>query len=449
MEQIAPVGVSLTSTKSFIWVREITPYQWRVFLVVWLGWVLDSTDFGLFSYVLRPSLTELLGGQATIAEIGRVGGILSMVGLLGWASGGFLFGVFADYIGRVRTLALSILIFSLFTGLQGIAQTPLQFGVCRFLAGVGAGAEIIVGIPLLIEAFAKAHRAKVAGIMMTGGAFGSLLGASVYGLLAPLGWRHVFFAGVAPALLLFFFRRGMVEPERFAAVRARRAAARAAGEAATAEDRKFLQFVPLQLFRPELRFNTLVGLLFCLGTLLAIWTSLIWLPTIQTLILEREGVTGSDAISRVSASMQLWAIGGIIGYATFGFIADAIGRRATVAFYNIGTLIVGLYLYFAVETYEAYPYLLLIFGYFVWGVFSGHAIYLPELFPTHVRATAISFCNGTGRIFTSFGPLVAGLLVAPFGGNFSAAAGVMTCFALLSILAVAIGRETKDAALPE
>lgn len=449
MEQIARSGESLAPTKSFSWVREITPYQWRVFFVVWLGWVLDSTDFGLFSYVLRPLLTELLGGQANIAEIGRVGGILSMVGLLGWALGGFLFGVIADYIGRVRTLALSILIFSLFTGLQGIAQTPLQLGVFRFLAGVGAGAEIIVGIPLLIEAFAKAHRAKVAGIMMTGGAFGSLLGASVYGLLAPHGWRYVFFAGVAPALLLFFFRRGMVEPERFAAVRARRVAARAAGEAATEEDRKFLQFVPLQLFGPELRFNTLVGLLFCLGTLLAIWTSLIWLPTIQTLILEREGVTGGDAISRVSASMQLWAIGGIIGYATFGFIADTIGRRATVAFYNVGTLIVGLYLYFAVETYEAYPYLLFVFGYFVWGVFSGHAIYLPELFPTHVRATAVSFCNGTGRIVTSFGPLVAGLLVAPFGGNFSAAAGVMTCFALLSILAVAIGRETKDATLPE
>src|SRR6266498_1178281 len=94
-------------------------------------------------------------------------------------------------------------------------------------------------------------------------------------------------------------------------------------------------------------------------------------------------------------------------------------RRATVAFYNVGTLAVGLYLYFMVDTYSVYPYLLFVFGYFVWGVFSGHAIYLPELFPTHVRATAVSFCNGTGRIITSFGPLVAGLLVIPFGGDFA------------------------------
>jgi MFS family permease len=165
-------------------------------------------------------------------------------------------------------------------------------------------------------------------------------------------------------------------------------------------------------------------------------------------MLEREGVTGADAIRRVTSGMQLWGIGGILGYASFGFIADAIGRRATVALYNFGTLAVGLYLYFMVDSYSVYPYLLFVFGYFVWGVFSGHAIYLPELFPTHVRATAVSFCNGTGRIITSFGPLVAGLLVAPFGGNFGTAAGVMTCFALLSILAVAIGNETRDEALP-
>ena len=100
------------------------------------------------------------------------------------------------------------------------------------------------------------------------------------------------------------------------------------------------------------------------------------------------------------------------------------------------------------STWTPYQYLLPVFGYFVFGVFSGHAIYLPELFPTHVRATALSFCNGAGRVITSFGPLVAGLLVAPFGGNFNKAAGVMTCFALVSIFAMYLGRETKAEPLP-
>jgi len=438
---------TITQGSPIGWVREITRSQWLVLFVVWLGWALDATDFNLFSFVLRQAVTDLLGGHASLPEIGKVGGLLTMVGLLGWAVGGFVFGIIADYVGRVRTLALSILIYSVFTALQGLAQTPVQFGFFRFFAGVGTGAEIVVGIPLLAEAFAEAHRAKVLGVMMTGGAFGSIIGGWVYGLLGGYGWRVVFFVGVTPALLLLLIRRGMVEPEHFAAVRARRQAL-ASGAPATGDDTEFLRFVPAQLFNRQLRHGTLVGLLFAVGTLLAIWTSVIWLPTIQSLMLEKEGISGAAAIPLVSKGMILWGIGGMFGYATFGFLADAFGRRPTILFYNVGTLIAGLYLYLAVDTWTPYLYLLPIFGYFVFGVFSGHAIYLPELFPTHVRATALSFCNGAGRVITSFGPLVAGLLVAPFGGNFNKAAAVMTCFALVSIFAMYLARETKGAPLP-
>ena len=143
----------------------------------------------------------------------------------------------------------------------------------------------------------------------------------------------------------------------------------------------------------------------------------------------------------------MWGIGGIFGYAAFGFIADLIGRRWTIGLYSLGTLIAGLYLYLGVSTWSLYPLVLPIFGFFVFGVFSGHAIYIAELFPTHARATAVSFANGSGRVITSFGPLVAGLLVGPFGGDFARAAAVMTGFALLSIVAVLIGRETKGAPL--
>jgi MFS family permease len=429
-------------------VRGFTRYQWLVFLVVWAGWSLDATDFGLFSLVLRPALTELLGGQPTIAEIGRVGGLLSTVGLLGWAFGGFLFGIIADYIGRVRTLALSILIYSVFTGLQGLSHSPLELGIYRFFSGVGTGAEIIVGIPLVAEAFAEVHRAKILGVMMTGGAMGSIIGGQVYALIGGFGWRYVFFAGIAPALLLLLIRRGMVEPEHFQAVRERRRALATEARAARAEDREFLRFVPLQLFNKELRFNTFVGLLFALGTLLAIWTTVIWLPTIQSLMLEKEGIKGAAAAPIIGRNMMLWGIGGIFGYACFGFIADLIGRRPTVAFYNVGTLVLGLTLFLAVSTMAPYPYLLLIYGFFVLGVFSGHAVYIPELFPTHVRATAVSFCNGGARVITSFGPLVAGLLAAPFGGNFNKPAALMTCFALLSIYSMYLGRETRADPLP-
>jgi MFS family permease len=427
-------------------IRDITGYQWLVLFIAWAGWSLDITDFTLYGLVLRQALTELLGGNPTLAQIGSVGGLITTVGLLGWAVGGFVFGIVADYLGRIRTLALSILIYSVFTCLQGVAQEAWQLGVFRFIAGLGTGAELMIAIPLVAEAFAETHRAKVLGFMMTGGGFGNLFAAYIYDFVGPYGWRYVFFFGIVPALLLAFIRRGMVEPERFAAVKARRQALKTQRDHSE-EDREFLQLVPAQLFSPRIRFQTLVGVLFALGTLLAVWTAQAWLPTIQNLLLEKQGITGNAAIPYVSFGMKLWGIGGIIGYIAFGYIADLIGRRPTIFIYSVGTLAVGLYLFLGVSSYDPYPILLLIYGFFVVGIFSGHAIYISELFPTHVRSTGVAFCNGFGRIFTSFGPLVAGLLVVQLGGLTNATA-IMTCFAVLSLVAVIIGRETRDEDLP-
>ena len=150
-----------------------------------------------------------------------------MMGLLGWAFGGFIFGIYADYVGRVRALATSILIYSVFTALQGLSQGIWDFAIYRFIAGLGTGAELMVGIPLLAEALGETHRAKIAGCMMTGGALGTFLGAWTYGLVGGYGWRVVFFVGVVPALLLAVIRRRMIEPDRFAAVSERRQAVRA------------------------------------------------------------------------------------------------------------------------------------------------------------------------------------------------------------------------------
>lgn len=436
------------SASGWSWLREVTRYQWMVFLIAWLGWSLDNTDFNLFALVLRPAVTELLGGTASPADIGRVGGILSMTGLLGWALGGFLFGIIGDYAGRVRTLTWSVVLVGLFTALQGLTHNTFTFGICRFLTGVGTGAELVVGIPLVAEAFANVHRAKVLGIMMTGGAFGSLIGGQLFAYVGPYGWRYVMFAGVAPALILLVLRRGLGEPDQFQAVQDRRQALRSATRLSS-DDQAFMRFAPAQLFAPAIRFSTFIGVLFCVGTLLSIWTSQIWLPTIQGQLLAKAGISGAAAAPFIGHGMTLWGLGGIIGYATFGFIADAIGRRMTIIFYNTGAILVGLYMYLWTDTYDLWPYLLPAFGYFVFGVFSGHAIYLPELFPTHVRATGVSFCNGSGRVITSFGPLVAGLMAGYLNGAFNQATAIMTCFAGLSILAALLGRETKDAPLPD
>jgi MFS family permease len=437
--------------------RAISRYQWLVFLIVWAGWTLDAADFGLFSLVLRPALTELLGFSATgalgpdqLAQIGKVGGLLSMSGLLGWAFGGFLFGILADYIGRVRTLMFSIAIYSIFTALQGLSHGVWDLGIYRFIAGLGTGAELMVGIPLLAETLGETHRAKIAGVMMTGGAIGTFLGAWAYGLVGPYGWRYVFFIGVVPAVLLMVIRRRVMEPERFGDVQERRQAI-AAGRQVGADDHQFIRFVPVQLFTKEHRYNTFVGLLFGLGSLLAIWTTNIWLPTILSLMVQKGG-TAADANAAapfVSHGIMLWSLGGIAGYSAFGFIADWVGRRPTITFYSLGSVVMGLILYLALPSYDPwYPIVLPIFGFFVFGVFSGHAVYFPELFPTQIRSTGVAFCNGAARIITSFGPLVAGLLVGAFGGSFNRVTAVMSCFALLSVIAMMMGRETRDNPLP-
>jgi MFS family permease len=434
--------------------RAVTRNQWLVFLVVWLGWTLDSADFGLFSLVLRPALTELLGFPAAgaldpgqLAQIGKLGGLLAMTGLLGWALGGFFFGIIADYIGRVRALVFSIALYSVFTALQGLSHGIWDFATYRFIAGLGTGAELMVGIPLLAETLGETHRAKIASVMMTGGALGTFIGAWAYGLVGGYGWRYVFFLGVAPALILMIIRRRVMEPDHFNAVRQRREAV-SAGRQVAHDDHQFMRFVPLQLFTREHRRNTFVGLLFGLGSLVAIWTTNIWLPTILSLMVQKGGVSGADAVPFVSHGMMMWSIGGILGYIAFGFIADLIGRRLTITLYSVGTMAAGLTLYLALPTYEPwYPVVLPIFGFFVFGIFSGFAVYLPELFPTQVRATAVGFTTGSARIITSFGPLVAGLLVGVFG-SFNHVTAAMSCCAILSIIAMIFGRETKDSGLP-
>ncbi len=428
--------------------RAVTRYQWLVFLVVWAGWSLDAADFGLYSLVLRPALIDLLGGNPALTDIGKYGGLLAMSGLFGWAIGGFVFGILADYIGRVRTLAFSIAIYAVFTAMQGLSIGLWDFAIYRFIAGLGTGAELMVGIPLLAETLGETHRAKIGSVMMTGGAVGFFVASWAYGLVGGYGWRYVFFLGIVPAILLAVIRRRMFEPERFADVRQRRQAV-AAGRATSADDHQFMRFVPLQLFNRDNRYNTMVGVMYGLGSLLAVWTTVIWLPTILSLMAQKSGVDANAAAPFVSRGMMLWSGGGFFGYIVFGFLADLIGRRGTVSLFSLGTVAAGLTLYLALPAYEPwYPVVLPIFGFFVIGVFSGYAIYLPELFPTHIRSTAVGFCTGSARIITSFGPLVAGLLVGAFGGSFNRVTAVMTCFAVLSIIAMYLGRETKGAPLP-
>jgi MFS family permease len=435
------------------WRTEISRYQWMVLLTTMLGWGLDGFDGNLYALVIGPAITELLrnsGIEPTPQNIGFYGGLNVTGYLLGWALGAVILGIVADYTGRVKVLMASILTYSVFTGLSGLSQEWWHLGIFRFLTGLGSGVEWPIGAALIAETWNNKYRAKAAGVMMSGFAVGFFLAALVYGLIGQFGWRWVFAVGILPAFLVLWIRRDIHEPEAFEETRARRERIRQAAEGELTEsDRRFKRFVLAQLFTPPLLKHMLVCIGMSIGGLFAFWAVTTWVPQIVRQVMAAQGVTGDAAISYVTWSNMALNGGGIVGYASWGFIADKIGRKPALLI----SFVVGLgsiWVLFPFQTsFAAYMLLLPLVGFGIFGFFAGSAIYFPELFGTHVRTTAVSLANNVGRLITSPGPFVAGLLVANFGGNFGMATTVVSSFILLSLVALLFARETHGKFLTE
>ena len=290
----------------------------------------------------------------------------------------------------MRTLAFSIAIYSVFTELQGLSQGIFDFAVYSFIAGLGMGAKLMVRIPLLAEARGETHRAKIAATMMTGGTLGTFIGALAYGLVGPYGWRYVFFVGVVPAIILAVMRGRMLEPERFAGVRERRRAV-AAGLRSETGYREFhalcaaaviFEGVPLQhigrgAVRPRLAAGDLDHEYLAANHPLA--------DGAEERCRRRDsrGAVRQPWHHAVEPRRHLRRCRVWLYLRHHWPSADGHALRA-------GTIIFGLILYLALPEFEPWhPRILPIFGFFVFGVFSGYAVYLPELFPTHIRSTAV------------------------------------------------------------
>ncbi|HKH84609.1 MAG TPA: MFS transporter [Gemmatimonadales bacterium] len=424
------------------WLQDITRYQWMVLLVTTLGWGLDGFDGVLYTLVLGPSVTELLNNPSS-SELAFYGGLAASLYLYGWALGAVLFGILADYFGRVRVLSVSILTYALFTGLCAIVTEYWQLAAFRFIAGLGSGVELPVGAALIAETWNNRYRSKATGIMMSGFAVGFFLASVAYWLVGGYGWRVVFLLGLLPALTVFIIRRNVHEPETMAEVRARRAerkAALRAGAAKTTEDR----FVLSQLLRPPLLKRTVPAMLICIGGLFSFWAITTWTPEVVRNVMEDRGIIDNAAIPYVASITAALHLGGIVGYASWGFIADRIGRKPTMAI-SILAVLVGVWLVFPVA-HEPITYLILvpIVGFGMTGIFSGTAVYFPEFFPPAVRASAMALTNSTGRVLTAIGPLVAGsIAVLWFGGNLGLAVAVISSLIGLGLLGLVLLPETR------
>ena len=399
-------------TGMFAWWRAADGRARHAFVAASLGWMLDSFDVMLYSLVLA-SLIQDPTLQLSTAVAGQLGALT----LLSAAAGGVVFGVLADRIGRKQALMAAVLIYSVFTAACGLVQNVAQLAICRILLGFGMGGEWATGVALVSETFPAKHRGKALAFVQSSWAIGYGLAALVNLLVMPVwGWRGVFFVGVLPALFTMWIRRKVEEPDLW-----RRTPAAARGRVS-------------ELFTPARARVTVFIILMNACCLFGWWGLNLWVPAYLNLPPERGGVgLTSSAMSWFVIAMQ---VGMWFGYVSFGYIADAIGRkRAYVGFVLMASLLLPLY------GYLREPLYLLLLGPFVaffgTGYYSGFGAVIAELYPTSVRATAAGVGYNVGRIASAVAPFVVGSMAGTQGfGVAFAITGAAFFFAALAWLGI-------------
>ncbi len=408
--------------------------------VAWLGWVFDSMDATIYAIVLHPALEELLrgslGGEIGQAEIGWYGGLIFSIFLIGWAIGGVAFGLLADAIGRTKTLIISILIYALFTGLAALSQDWWHLGLYRFVTALGIGGEWAAGASLVAETWPEDKRARAAGILQSAWAAGFFLAAAFNLLVGSYGWRALFLVGVLPALVAFGVRLFVKEPERWLNARAR-------------HPHRGRPWRPLaELFRGPLRRPTLIGSTLAFVAVFGLWGATNWTPTLIVALPEMAGLDRTELSRHVSYAVMALNVGALVGYLVFGPMADRIGRRGAFAVMCGGSLVMLPVTFLTPQAYAHVLILLPLLGFFNNGIFSGFPIYLPELYPTRLRATGAGFCFNIGRVLASLGPFVTGALVVALG-SFGRAASAIAVIYLLGLVVLPFAPETKGQPLPD
>lgn len=415
--------------------QSITTYQWLTLVSAFLGWAFDSMDLNLFTLVLVPSVSELTGARDP-GTIAHIGGIILAIKLFFWGIGGIIFGVVADRVGRARTMIITIMIYAGFTGLSGLAQSWTQLAILQGFAGFGIGGEWAAGAALLAETWPEKHRARAMQIMQMAFAFGFFLAAVSNLLLGPISWRWVLGMGALPALVSLVIRHFVPEPERWLHARARDEASGDTGALSTVR----------AIFGPGLRRNTIVGVLVSSAMMIGCWGGLTLLPSWINQLVRASG--GTNGVQIVSYAFMLMMVGATLGYLSLIWITEAWGRRGAYFIFCLGSLLSSIYLFGYVTQLDFLLWFMLVYGFFVIGGFGTFALYLPELFPTRVRATGQGFCWNMARTITAAGPLLVGTLLAAFG-SFQAAAIATTVAYVVGLIAIWFGPETRGRPLED
>jgi MFS family permease len=413
--------------------------------MTWLGFLFDLMDSTLYTMVMGPALQDLLGTAASVQNIGWYGGLIFSIFLVGWALGGIVFGILADYVGRKRTLMITILIYAVFTGLAGLAGSWWELGAYRFLTGLGVGGEWAAGAAILAETWPEKARAKGAAILQTSAGMGYLAAAFIYLLVGGYGWRLVFLAGALPAVLLFLIRRTIRESERWMATQ--NAAFAMVGGREDATVRGFdgsSRFTLLQIFERRLRRDTLVGSALASIANFGFWGVSAWVPALiqNRIAADPSLAAGMSVSSYVSFAIMILTLGSLPGYALVAVLADWWGRKTMFAVFFTGAALSAPMIFLGPWTVSQMLLLLPFLGFFTLGIYAGFPIYLPELFPTDLRATGAGFCFNIGRVVSAAGPFLTGVVVL-YTGSFEYAISVLSGVYLLGPVTLLFARETK------
>jgi MFS family permease len=380
----------------------------RALLGAWLGWLLDAFDVMLYALLLGTLITEFSLSKP-------MAGLLGSLTLAASGLGGVGFGLLADRYGRRPALITSLLVYSCFTFACGLATSVGQLAAFRFLLGLGMGGAWTSGAALVSETWPDAHRAKALGLMQSAWSIGYALAAVAVALLLPrFGWRAVFFLGIVPALVAVWVQRNIDESPVWLASKGTQAAVS-----------------PLRaIFGARFVRYTLLLTMLSVTTIFVYWGLNLWVPAYLSLPVGQGGI--GLTTSMMSAVVIIIQVGTFLGYVSFGFIADAIGRRRSF---------VTFILLAAVTTVAfgsvRHPVALAVLGpvtsFFGSGLFSGFGAVAAELYPTAIRATAQGFTFNMGRIGSAFAPFLV--------GSFAERQGFGPAFAMLAIV-LALGAST-------
>ena len=389
---------------------------------------------------------------AQYAEIPRYAGYVLATTVFGWATGGVIGGIIADYIGRKRTMMLAILAYSLTTALSAAAWNWQSFAVLRFLVGVGIGSEWVTGASLVSELWPDHARGKGGGLLQSGAGIGSFLASGVWLLIGGLGpgaWRWMYLVGVLPALLVLWIRRGMPESARWEEASERRRAAHAqrrSGAVLEGEGAALTRFTVTDMFLDRSARRRLIpAFLMMLSVTLGFWGVATFVPTYVGAVATMAGLPAPY----YSAVAGLLGTGvAIFGFISLGFCADWIGRRPTAMIWYAACLILTPVVYMWAGSMGALLIAVTVFGFFTGGIWAWAPIWLPELFPTRMRGTAVAFCFNAPRWISCIGPLIAGTLIVALGG-YGPAATIVGLFFILGIVAAPFLPETNGKPLPE